>query len=365
MATGYPGWGWEQILGQVLGIGVPDRTQITGQTWLTIQRNAPAAPGMHQIWAATWHDPGNGGRQSITVYLNPALYTAGGAWDTFLNAPSAALSGVPAGNYGALPVNPPSFQSAQVAVASVASLLGAKPQQFGALSADLASGSSGFKGSGGEVVANLLYRLRGITDAIHSQMTSPVAYSDAIATAGDVAQQFLADTWAAYTAWTLAPPSSPLGVLVQVMQGVGADPKHTSCGDLTTDAAWAQVESAAKTRWLDTPTGPSGDFAGLHPLSKNALSMLENQYAATAYVLDPLPGPAPPSAHHAQAVGPQTPPGSPRGVGGRPGGPGGAPTVVSGIAGGVPGGPSGQRRHEKPASRRHGCSVPARIGTPG
>ena len=233
MATDYAGWGWEQTLGEVLGIGVPDRGQVTGQTWLTIQHKASADPGMHQIWTANWRDANN--PQSITVYLNPAVYAGGGAWDTFVTAPSARLSGVPAGDYGALPMNPPTFTAAQEAVASVVSLLNAKTQQFGVLSADVGSGSSGFKGSGGEVVTNLLDQLRRITAGIHQQMTSPVAYSETIGAAGESAARFLSQLWSAYTSWTQAPwelsyPADDFAALIHsAPDGLAASQPASAC----------------------------------------------------------------------------------------------------------------------------------------
>jgi hypothetical protein len=325
--------GWEQILGGVLGIGIPDRAQITGQAWLIVQHNATADPNMHQIWGAAWKD--NNNDQSITVYLNPALYAAGGAWDTFLNKPPASLSGVSAGQYGSLPMSPPTFTDAQAAVASVASWLSVATQWLSGLSADVASGSSGFQGSGGQTLSNLLTRLRDATDAFHTQMTSPVAYSDAIAAAGDSAARFLTSVWSAYTSWAQAPPSSPLGAVVQVLAGTGGDPRHTSYGDLTTDAAWAAVENAAKSQWLGTLTGPSGGFAGLDPLSQNALSMLENQYATTTHVLDPLFGPAPGPAGQGTPDSPQNAPGPP------PGTPGNGAANSGGVPNGAPGAPGG------------------------
>jgi hypothetical protein len=340
MANDYAGWGWERTLGGVLGIEIPDRSQVTGQSWLIIQHNAPASSGMHQIWTATSQD--NNTTQSITVYLNPAVYAAGGAWDNFVNMPSASLSGVPAGNYGALPMDPPTFTAAQEAVASVASLLNAKTQEFGNLSADVGSGSSGFQGSGGEVVSNVLDRLRQITAGMYQQMTSPVAYSDTIGAAGDSATKFLNDSWSAYTSWTQVPQYSPLGALVQVVQGIGGgDPKNTPYGDLTTDAAWALVESAAKALWLGTLTGGSGGFSGLDPLSQNALGQLVNQYATTTGILDPLLRASPAQAGH--STDPENSSGSSGGTGngvlnsGSPGGAGGGPSGAPG-APGAPGG---------------------------
>jgi hypothetical protein len=343
--------GWEQILGGVLGIGIPDRAQITGQTWLIVKHNAPADPSMHQIWAANWQDGKNA--QSIAVYLNPALYAAGGAWDTFLNAPPASLSGVSAGQYGSLPISPPTFTDAQQGVASVASWLSGVTQRLSGLSADVSSGSSGFQGSGGQTLIDLLTRLRDATDAFHTQMTSPVAYSDSIAAAGDSAARFLTSMWSAYTSWTQAPPSTPLGAVVQVLAGAGGDPRHTSYGDLTTDAAWAAVENAAKSQWLGTLIGTSGGFGGLDPLSQNALSMLENQYATTTHVLDPLLGPASGPSGQGAPDSPQNAPGQPPGTpgngaagsgGGDPGTTGGPVPGFSVLAapgggGGVPGGP--------------------------
>jgi hypothetical protein len=293
MATAgdYAGWGWEQVLTGVLGIPVPDRAQVTGQPWLIVRHDTSAVPGMHLIYTATRNDP-DGGGQSIQVYLDPAVYAPGGAWDGFSGAPQV-FSGVPAGNYGALPVRPPSFGVAAASVASVTSWLAAKTVQFSGMHQAMMSPSSPVKGSAALVLADLMDHLGGATNRFHQQLTSPVIYSDAIGAAGDSASTFLSGLWSAYTAWTQQPGSSPLGALVTTVQAAAAapDPANTSYGDLLADATWGLIESDAKTGWSEVLTVGSGGFAGLDPLSQAALGRLVAQYESAAHAIDPLLGP--------------------------------------------------------------------------
>jgi hypothetical protein len=330
MAAGgdYAGWGWEQVLTRVLGIGIPDRTQVTGQSWLTIRHGAPADPGMHLIFTGSRRDSRGAAGQSIQVYLNPAVYMQGGAWDSFVNTPARALSGVPAAMYGTLPVRPPSFQVAERSVASVASWLAAKARQFADAHEVLTSPSTGITGNAADVIGSLMLRLSGAAARFNQQLTTPVAYSGMIGAAGAAASSFLSDLWSAYSSWEQQPGYSPLGALVDIVQGVAAapDPTKTSYGDLTSDGPWAQIEGDAKTGWSGLLVGSAG-FAGLDPLSRAALGRLVAQYESTAHVLDPLLGPGQSSQNQ-----PGSPPSHPGGGSGsaQPVSNGGIETVGSG-----------------------------------
>ena len=104
--TNYSAWTWEVMLASVLNIGIADRSEVTGMPWLTIRHGGQPVPGWHLIWTAGWSTKPTSGATSIEIYLNPALYTAGGPWDRFVNAPQAALAGVPSQNYAGLPLVP-------------------------------------------------------------------------------------------------------------------------------------------------------------------------------------------------------------------------------------------------------------------
>ena len=344
----YSAWQWEAMLASVLNLALPGRGEVTGQPWLTIQHNGQGDPGSHLIWTAGWKSSPGAGAASIQVYLSPTLYNTGGAWDRFSNAPAQALSGAAAGNYSALPLNPPTFQSASVALASLATGLGAIAQQLGSLHQDASSGAAAFKGNTAGVVGGLLGGLRTTTLSLHDQLTSPVSYSSAIATAGDSAVTFLAALESAYAGWTQLPEHSPLGAVVRVLSQIASqdvdgslvipDPRNTSFGDLTTDGAWAPVEQQAKSLWLSALTGDSGDFGGLDPLGRSALGRLVDQYSAAMSAIVPLVGPAP------SAIVPNA-------VGGSQHGPQNGPSTLSSLSTSGTPAPAPARRRPSPALR--------------
>ncbi|HEY1702842.1 MAG TPA: hypothetical protein VGG75_24310 [Trebonia sp.] len=297
----YSSWPWETVLGSVLDIGVPDRSAITAQSWLTIENQGSPTPGSHLIWSAGWDAAKNAAKgtsqSSIEVYLNPALYAGGGAWDLFVNAPSQALNTSGAG----LPLVPGTFSDAGRAVATAISTVNSVNQQFASLYHSVATETTSLNGSVAGLLQELLSGLQQVTLQFYDQMTSPVSYSDTIDTAGYSASTFLSDLRSAYTTWTGYGAYSPLGAIVQVLQqisgpdGSGAvvipDPRNTPYGDLTTAPAWTAVESQAKNTWAGLLTGESGQFAGLDTLGRTALSKLVGQYAATAGALKPVLGP--------------------------------------------------------------------------
>jgi hypothetical protein len=338
----YSAWQWEVVLASVLSIPIPDRAEVTGQPWLTILHDGQPAGGSHLIWSADWDSQPTSGATSIQVYLNPALYTVGGSWDRFLNAPVQALSGVPARDYAGLPLVPPSFGSASVAVAGVTSWLQSAAQDFGSLHQDALSGPVvGFQGNMADVVAELFGSLQTVMVSLHEQLTNPTPYSDSIGTAGSSATNFLNDILSAYSSWTQVVEHSPLGAIVAVLEAIATpgsggyvipDPQNTPYGDLTLDASWAQVEQQAKNVWMSALAGGSADFTGLDLLGRTALSKLVDQFATTTAVIVPVIGPATPPLTPNPANNSQNGPrGGPGGTNG-PGGPGGP---------GDPGGPGG------------------------
>ena len=352
----YSTWPWEVMLATVLGIAVPDRGEVIGQPWLTVLGNGQSAGGAHLIWTAGWDTSPKSGATSIEVYLNPALYTSGGAWDRFLNAPPQAMSGVTGGNYAGLPLNPEDFQTVSLSVAAVRNWMAAATDQFAGLYRQASSGPiAKFQGNLAGVVADLLADLRGFMASLHEQMTSPTAYDTSIAEAGEAASQYLTDLVSAYTGWTQVTGHSPLGAVVQVLEDIATpgsdgayvipDPQDTPYGDLTVAGSWAAVEQQAKALWTNTLTGGSPDFAGLDPLGQAALAKLVDQFDTTTSVIVPVLGPAPPplspSPVHpggpsGQGSGGQGGPGG-QGSGGQ-GGPGSSATYV---ANGGPGGSGG------------------------
>ena len=349
----YATWPWEVMLATVLAIGAPDRSEVTSQSWLTVGNDGQGANGAHQIWTASWDTSPHSAATSIQVYLNPALYTTGGAWDRFLNAPAQALSGVPGQDYSALPLQPPSFQASSLKVSNLTNWIEATADQFGAMHNRAASGPvAHFQGNLADVVTELLGDLRAVMASIHEQMTSPASYATAVATAGDAATQFLTDLATAYSGWTQVPEHSPLGAVVQVLEGIAtqdgnggsviADPQNTPFGDLTASGSWAAVEQQAKNLWVNTLAVGSAGFAGLDPLGRAALSKLVDQFATTTSTIAPVLGPASPPLG-TNPVHPGTGNnGLPGGGSGGQGGPGlnPSPSPGPGPGGGGAGGPA-------------------------
>lgn len=331
----YGGWSWEVVLATVLGIGAPDRGEITGQPWLTVQANGQGAAGSHLIWSAGWDTNKDGsGASSISVFINPALYTDGGAWDSYLTTPATALAGVPTQDYDGLALSPPTFQSASVAVTGVETFLAAAVQQLGNLHTQAASGPAAeFQGDVATVVSELLGDLRKALSNVHDQMTTPEDYGASISAAGDAAGQFLTDLMSAYLAWTQVPGHSPLGAVVQVLEGIAtpdangayviSDPQNTPFGDLTTPDAWPAVEQAAKNLWTSLLAGESPAFAGLDPQGRVALGKLTAQFAATSDAVIPVIGPG-------MSTRQQNPDGPVTGQGGTGAPPNGQPAVTNG-----------------------------------
>ena len=368
--TDYNAWPWEVVLATVLDIGIPDRTEVTGQPWLTIAQDGSGNPGSHLIWSANWNAKQNSGAASVQVYLNPALYTAGGPWDRFLNAPADTMLGAGPG-FSGLPLVPQTFQDASLELASLTSAMNTVAQQFGSLYNSVTAGGAPFNGNVATVVAELFGGLNRVTLNLYHQLSGPPAYSDSVGAAGGAATAFLADLRSAYTAWSQLTEHSPLGAVVKVLTEIATpdgnggytipDPQNTPYGDLTTGAAWAAVEQQAKNVWLGSLTG-SGDFGGLDLLGQTALSKLTGQYATTTATVVPVTGPGVP-AHQPNPVGngpngqngpkgqngPNGPNGNPNGLNGpngpngQNGNPGGGPHtfLAGGGGGGGGGGPSG------------------------
>jgi hypothetical protein len=359
---------WENVLTTVLNIPISNRSEVTGQPWLTVVQGGQPGPGGHLISTVTVNATPATPAASVQVYLNPAVYAAGGAWDRFVIPPLQALSSPP----DALPLVPRTFHAAQLALASVTTGIGNVSAQLDAIHNNVTAGGTPFQGNTATVAGELFSQLHGVTLSIRNQLSNP-SHSDAVGAAGAAATTFLNDIHTAYTTWSGLPEHSPLGALVQALTAVAApdgnggnaipDPQNTPFGDLTTPAAWAFVEQQAKSIWTGLLTGSFG-FAGLDLLGNTALSKLASQYTTTTGIVVPVVGPAltqpaqaPVNAGQAQlatlrlagapALGGPVPGSVPQTVLAAAGGPvpGSVPQAVLAAAGGpaaggpVPGGP--------------------------
>lgn len=313
----YATWSWETVLASVLNIPISDRSEVTGQPWLTVAQGGQQVPGGHLIWTANWNTKPKSGGTSLQVYLNPALYVGGGAWDRFVNAPSQALSGAT----GALPLVPESFQTAQAALAGVTAGFYDISTNLDQIHHNATGENTPFHGNTATVMAELFSDLHGATLSLYDQLSNP-SYSNAVGAAGDAARTFLTNINSAYGAWSQLAEHSPLGAIVQVLTAIATpdgnggftipDPQNTSFGDLTTPGAWDTVEQQAKNMWLGLLTGNAYEFSGLDSLGRSALSTLTGQYATTTQIVKPVVGPAPPQTTQTPVGGPADPGGGPQ-----------------------------------------------------
>ncbi len=378
----YSAWQWEAVLATVLSVPIPDRSEVTGQPWLTIGHDGQGGPGSHLIWAANWNTGPNSGATSLQVYLSPGLYTAAGAWDRFLNSPPETLSGVPSRQYAGLPLVPPSFDAAGLVLASATDFWESAGQQFSVMHNEATSGPIvGFQGNLASVAGDLLSHLQTVAVSLHQQLTDPVRYSDSIEAAGGSAATFLADVLSAYSSWTQHVEHSPLGAVVTVLEQIATpdasggyvipDPQNTPYGDLTIDSSWAAVEQHAKDLWTGTLTGGTDGFTGLDLLGRTALNKMVTQFAATTSALVPVVGPAPPDIQpnpvnptpHANGPG-HNDVHIPTPGGGGPGSPGSQPPPNLLITSSGPGGPNPLGGPGRPGGPG-GPSGPGHFGGPG
>ncbi len=325
----YGGWSWETVLASVLSVPISDRSEVTGQPWLTVSQGGQGVPGGHLIWTANWDTKPKSGGTSLQVYLDPALYLGGGAWDRFVNTPSQALSGAA----GALPLVPQTFQAAQDALAGVTTGLYDISTNLDLIHHNATGENTPFNGNTATVMAELFSDLHGATQSLYDQLSNP-SYSNAVGAAGDAARTFLSNINSAYGAWSQLAEHSPLGAIVQVLTAIATpdgnggftipDPQNTSFGDLTTSGAWAAVEEEAKNMWLGLLTGNSYEFTGLDVLGRSALSGLTGQFATTTQIVKPVVGPAPPQTTQTPVGGANDPGGGPP-AGNGPAVPGGGP----------------------------------------
>ena len=68
----YTAWRWEVVLATVPGVSIPDRTEVTGQSWLTIGHDGQGGAGAHLIWTADWQY-----REDLAREVTPGLPESG------------------------------------------------------------------------------------------------------------------------------------------------------------------------------------------------------------------------------------------------------------------------------------------------
>jgi hypothetical protein len=294
----YSNWNWEQVLNGVLGLTLPDRSEIAGPSsgrWTLVEVNS-GGDTLPQIWESTWKDAGTI-HKDVLVFVSPWLLQPGNPWDGFVGGAYNGISPAvtPPFDYRGLAANPRTFGSAMVAILGVEDWAGTAAQTFGGINTDLKGEASQFQGQAGAAFQTLINNLYNATNNIYTTMTSPVDYAAQVAASGTDLSNFLVALAKAYNAWKGLPTYSPLGALDNVLQKLATQNADgtwsiynwgtTPYGSLHDDSAWIKIEAVAKQLWLDTVAQV------LDPLALKAFEALASSYQNTARDLQPISAP--------------------------------------------------------------------------
>jgi hypothetical protein len=293
----YSGWNWEQTLVGVLGLTLPDRSDVTDQRWTAIDFNSDGGSGLLRIFAATWRSVSDvGPHQDIFVYLNPNLLQPGGIWDNYYFQPYQALNDTLNGNFTGVQLDPMTFGTAAAEVQGAITFFENTAQTFQGISNALQSDASAFQGQGGGAFAQIISNLYQLANSAATQMTHPANYANLIADAGGEAGYFLLALNNAMVNWMSNIDYQPLGAIYRALENasvidtdgngnlqlVNANSTDSSFGDLTTADAWLAVETAAKTLWTQSVA------TSLDPVAQQWLSSLVTYYENTSSGNQPL-----------------------------------------------------------------------------
>ena len=312
--TNYADWNWEEILYQVLGVSLPDRSEVTSGRWTGVEINTSGDGNHFYIYGVTWSvgsDTNYSGNDAL-VYLQPALQAKGAPWDAYLNDFPNAVWSPDTGFYPKnVDLDATTFIPPTLALSGVEGMFHNASTTLESLSSALSSDATQFKGKAGGAFAQLVNDLYKQSSTAYAMMTGSnppySSYSGLVGEAGSVAAKFMLALWNAYANWSNLIEHSPLGAILATLvaggvvttvtdsNGVtqyeanpGLDPNFSSFGMLTTDAAWQKIDTAAQALWkaglksaLDYPAG-------------QALAALVKAYEAAANYVRPLKLKAPP-----------------------------------------------------------------------
>jgi hypothetical protein len=313
----YQNWNWEQILDTVLGLALPDRSEILEGRWTGIEQNSDGDNSKFYIFGVTWDWDGGSeaSNQDALVYLAPAFTTPAAPWPVYQWAPYQGLSGVQSGqNFDSMylysppgtdvTLIPDSFTPMVNALEGVEGFYANAVLTLNAITTGLQGDSSQFQGQAGGAFAQLMQNLLQQANYVSTTMGVPSSvtdsYSGQLYLAGLDADSFLFSLWNAYANWTQQLTFSPLGSILQALiQGgviVGTpgnwntnpsvNPMESSFGNLASDDAWIQVEAVARKLWANTLN------ATLDTPARSSLLFLVNAYAAATASLQPLNPPS-------------------------------------------------------------------------
>jgi hypothetical protein len=312
----YHNWSWEEILNVVMTLGLPDRGEISNGRWTGIETGSSGDAGRFYIYGVTWTNIQ--GHQDSLVYLAPALTTPNAPWPVFVNNPAQALSSLVPGpdddylfsaNGPTTSLDPSTFVGPITALGGAESYYANATQTLGNIVAGLGDDNTQFQGQAGGAFTQLVGGLYQQVNYVSTTIGTPdphslsgyslSSYSQQLWQAGEAAGAFMYSIRNAYAAWSNLMEFSPLGAILAalIQKGVVVGtpgnwdinssmvPRDSPFGDLSTDAAWVEVETLAKQLWNSTLVNAL-DYA-----AQNAVQELIEQYNDTAMSLKELSPP--------------------------------------------------------------------------
>jgi hypothetical protein len=316
----YQNWNWEQILNTVLGLTLPNRSEILDGRWTGIEFDSDGDGNRFYIYGTTWGpdswDPAEGAsNQDSLVYLSPAFTTQNAPWPTYQWEPYTALGHLtpgpdslysPGGTVAAM--DPSTFAGPVQALMGVEAFYACAVNTLQPLVNGLQGDNTQFAGKAGAAFATLMQDLLAQANYVSQTMgtLSDIfsSYSQLLYSAGISANEFMYQIWNAYANWSQLMTYSPLGCILWTLIEAGlvigspgnwqtnpdVDPENAPVyGDMRYDEAWLKVEVQAKQYWTNTLN------ASLDPAARSAIGALVNSYNNTSDGLQPLfpPTPAP------------------------------------------------------------------------
>jgi len=296
--TNFSEWNWEEIVNNVLGLGLPDRAEVTKPRWTGLQSNSSGDGSHFYIYGVIWgkddsNDMTSQAGDDTLIYLNPVLQTPGGPWDAFLNDLPNTVWDRSTGSIITKHIwlDPTTFYPPVYALAGVEAMFANSVGTLTTVSSALNTDASQFKGKAGGAFAQIINDLLTQTTYASTTMGLPggaKSYSMMLADAGSEAIDFLNAIWNSYCAWTLQMASTPLGAILQTMlnhqivieqnnkpgmyeANPALDPNDTYYGMLSTNGAWMALENDAKKLW-NQAIADTLDYNAMNALQALALS---------------------------------------------------------------------------------------------
>jgi hypothetical protein len=305
----YQNWTWEEIINTVMSLSLPDRSVVNSGRWTGIEQNSDGDSGRFYIFGMTWSDR----HKDALVYLSPELLQPNAPWPAFWQRPNQALGSLTPGpdslfqaDGSLMSLDPSTFAGPVQSLASAEAFYSNAVLTLNGILAGLGNDSTQFQGQAGGAFTQLMGNIYQQVNYVSATMGTPSdlfsSYSQALYFAGLQADIFMYQLYNAYAAWTNLLEFSPLGAILAALIAGGVvvgspgnwninsqmDPNYSPYGQLSTDAAWVNVETAAKNLWIQ------GLAKSLDYGAQAGINALVHQYNNTMINLQLL---SPPSVH--------------------------------------------------------------------